>query len=607
MMRCSSIVLLAVLGFAAPVRAQPLWADTQGLSGRAFDTWFNEHKQLDYRLVYLNGFNVNGTTFHSARMVKETKTPLWKYAYGKSHDDFVKFRNDVHKQGYRQISLSGYLKGQAPAFAGAWVKDGLRTLESVSLNLTEKEYRDTIARQKMSGHLPAQVTGYADGAGSYRFAALFVPAGRAFWYECHDLTAEEYQKAIDETKTNKCRPISVTVYPTPAGLRFAVVLLQDGAEWFARHNLSFEDYKTEFNQAETAGFRPVSIAGYSDGNRGGPELFDQAMQKFMTERNIKAGTLTVSRGGKLLWSQGYGAKVDDPFRIASLTKPITAAAVRTLIREKKLSLDDKAFPLLGLKPLPGQTPDPRLNNITIGHLLDHQGGWDHAKTFDPMFESLKIAAALKAPAPPSPVDIVRYMMGQPLQFDPGSRKSYSNFGYCVLGRVIEKVSGKPCTAYIKDMLAPLGIRSVELGRTLPRFRNPREPAYLDPGKGRNVLDPQSEEKVPAPDGTFYLEAMDAHGGLTASAPDLVRFLEAYWVSGEKRSGNGYHYTFFGSLPGTFTMVMQRPNGVNVAVLFNQRADMSRRPYEQIEELMRDAADRQAVGSVRYAALWVKGG
>lgn len=198
------------------------------------------------------------------------------------------------------------------------------------------------------------------------------------------------------------------------------------------------------------------------------------------------------------------------------------------------------------------------------------------------------------------------MIGQPLQFDPGSKEKYSNFGYCVLGRVIEKVTGKPYMQYVREnLLIPLRITSVELGRSLPADRNPREPVYVDPGEGKNVIQPQSTALVPAPDGTFYLEAMDAHGGLIGSAPDLIRFLEAYWISGEPRRGNGQDATFFGSLPGTWTMVMQRPNGVNVVALFNQRTDPSGRDYSQIQSLLRSAADGLTAGGLQYAVVFVK--
>jgi hypothetical protein len=74
---------------------------------------------------------------------------------------------------------------------------------------------------------------------------------------------------------------------------------------------------------------------------------------------------------------------------------------------------------------------------------------------------------------------------------------------------------------------------------------------------------------PAADGAFSVEMMDAHGGLASTAADLSRFLHAYWISGEpRRPGQRASYIFFGSLPGTTAMAMQRPSGVDIAALFN---------------------------------------
>ena len=79
--------------------------------------------------------------------------------------------------------------------------------------------------------------------------------------------------------------------------------------------------------------------------------------------------------------------------------------------------------------------------ITTRHLLQHTGGWDRDKSFDPMFRPREISRTLGVASPPGPRDILRYRLGQPFEFDPGTRYAYSNFGYCVLGRVIEKVTG----------------------------------------------------------------------------------------------------------------------------------------------------------------------
>lgn len=121
---------------------------------------------------------------------------------------------------------------------------------------------------------------------------------------------------------------------------------------------------------------------------------------------------------------------------------------------------------------------------------------------------------------------------------------------------IEKVMKQPYAACIgQSVCGPLGIKDLKLGYAALRERDRREVSY-----------------PVAPD-AFPLDIMDAHGGLIASAPALCQFLEAYWINGNQRlPGQRANWTFFGSLPGTTSMVRQRQDGINVAVLFNGRRD-----------------------------------
>lgn len=338
--------------------------------------------------------------------------------------------------------------------------------------------------------------------------------------------------------------------------------------------------------------RPLPISGVPV-----PALvaFDDAMIRFMSDRGIRSGALAVSRNGVRILSHGYGqASPETPFRIASVVKPMTAAAIRKLLREGRLQPDTRVFPLLGILPTTGKTADPRLRDITVQHLLDHRGGWDRSLG-DPMFQSDRISKALGIPGPPTPDEIIRFMVGEPLQYVPGGPPppgcdAYSNFGYCVLGRVIEKVTGEPYLSYLqRAILSPIDIHSVQLARTLPANRHPLEPVYSDPGTGPDVFN--LRHSVPAPDGTFHIESMDSHGGLIAHAPDLIRFLDAYWMDGQPRKGGTGDWTFFGSLPGTWALVRQRPDGVNMAALFNQRSHPPGLKNETIREALDEAATR----------------
>lgn len=300
----------------------------------------------------------------------------------------------------------------------------------------------------------------------------------------------------------------------------------------------------------------------------GYDPVDKAVTDFMDRIDARAATAAVFVDGRMVYARGFGwrdkdrkvpARPDDLMRVASVSKPVTAALVKDLIRAKKLSPDTKVFPYLGLSPPAGAKPDPRLAEVTVQHLLDHKGGWDREQAPDPMFQVREVERALKLRAPAGPADVIRYMLGRPLQFAPGERAAYSNFGYCVLGRVVEKATGGSYAAALQKGIAePLKIADLKVGRTKAKDRDKREVWY------------------PVPDDMFSLEVMDAHGGIVASAPALGRFAQSYWITGERRKPGekGWHWIFFGSLPGTTAMLVQRPDGTDVAVLLNARRDAS---------------------------------
>src|SRR5690606_2114854 len=118
--------------------------------------------------------------------------------------------------------------------------------------------------------------------------------------------------------------------------------------------------------------------------------------------------------------------------------------------------------------------------------------------------------------------IVRYMMGQPLDFDPGTSYAYSSFGYAVLGRIVERITGGSYEQYVKEaVLEPAGATRMRLGRSLLADRAPGEVRYYDPATVNSVF--PGGGAVPVSYGGFNIEAMDAHGGWIASAVDLLRF------------------------------------------------------------------------------------
>jgi CubicO group peptidase (beta-lactamase class C family) len=283
-------------------------------------------------------------------------------------------------------------------------------------------------------------------------------------------------------------------------------------------------------QERTSGLVPVSGQSQSE-----LTSIDELMTDFVKEQHIPGAALAITRGSRLLYARGFGladrrrnqeVQPTDLFRIASISKPITAVAVLQLVEREKLELNASVWELLNL-PEPF---DKRWKLVTVWQLLHHAGGWDD-KIFDPMFQSARIARALNVSSPANQQDIISYMVGQPLQFEPGDHFAYANFGYCLLGRVIERVTGMSYESYVQNqVLAPLGILRMRLGRTLPSLRAPTEVSYYE-AKNRTApaVVGTIGEPVPLPYGAWSLEAMDSHGGWLASAIDLARFACAFDV------------------------------------------------------------------------------
>jgi len=364
----------------------------------------------------------------------------------------------------------------------------------------------------------------------------------------------------------------------------------------------------------------------------------------MQARKIPGGALAVVKDRRLVYARGYGlgdreqremARATSLFRIASISKPITAVAVLKLVEHGKLDLDARVWDCLDLRSwIPvGKKTDERWRQITLRQLLQHTGGWDRDKSFDPMFRSRMIAKELGVASPPAPRDIIRYMLGQPLDFDPGTRYAYSNFGYCLLGRVIETFAGLDYEKSVQqDVLAPLGIRRMRIGRSLAEHQVKDEVRYYLPQEetAGSVFD-TTQGKVPWPYGGFCLESMDAHGGWIASAVDLARFAAAFhdptrcpllrhatiqpmyapppppasrnddgsledsyygcgWLVRPVGKGGRANYWHTGSLPGTHTLLVRRHDGLSWAVLFNQRSNDKNLPYSAIDSALHRAAD-----------------
>jgi N-acyl-D-amino-acid deacylase len=274
---------------------------------------------------------------------------------------------------------------------------------------------------------------------------------------------------------------------------------------------------------------------------------NSAILHLMKKYGLPGGALAIMKDGRLAMANGYGwadqekhsrAKPETLFRIASVSKTITGVAVLKLVQDGRIGLGEKVFEILDdYLPPEGTEIDPRIRDITVRHLLHHIGGWDPEKAGDPQFMTREIAEVWGLPSPVSPQTVIRYWIKQPLQFTPGTEYHYSNFGYNVLGRIIEKVTGQTYQDYANStILMPLGIRRMQIGQSLREQRAKDEAAYYAPS-GAPLVDSVFPVlgKVPQAYGGWSHPALDAHGGWIASVVDLLRFVRGVEGSGGQSS------------------------------------------------------------------------
>ncbi len=329
-----------------------------------------------------------------------------------------------------------------------------------------------------------------------------------------------------------------------------------------------------------------------------PELsvIDTTMTDFMQVNAILTASVGIVRNEKVIYYRSFGWQDENAsvpvahnvvMRIASVTKPITAAAIRQLIADGFIGLNERVFTVNGqtgiLDITPFGTPDPRLDQITVNHLLQHYGGWDRNApgVGDLTYKELQIASEMNIASPPGRMATVSWIMGQPLQSTPGTTYAYSNIGYLLLGMIVEARTGMTLNEYFElEIFTPIGVvpDEVQLGRTFKSDQDVREPWYDNTGfQSSNVFYPifSNDQIVDTPYGGWHHEARVGQGGQVASAYAMLKYLDVYQVNGSDIGGprpapGGWRWNHTGSLTGTNSIARQRGDGVNYVILFNRR-------------------------------------
>jgi uncharacterized protein (TIGR03437 family) len=270
---------------------------------------------------------------------------------------------------------------------------------------------------------------------------------------------------------------------------------------------------------------------------------DATVGNFMNLNGLPGGAVAITYKDHLIFAKSYGymdvdnalfAQPDSRFRVASVSKAITAMGILKLVHDGQLSLDDQPFPFPGVGPVIGGSYNSALSRPsgpTVDEMLHHAGGWDRDIGPDLMgYDTLHTVEGFiqNSTAPPDCTNLLRYVESQPLQFTPGTRVDYSNVGFCALSEVIRETSGASYIDYMqKNVLSPLGMDDTTLGSTQQSKQQDREAVYYDTTDAAlpSLFAPYAT--VPPPYSNIgSLEAQQGGGGLVSTAIDLAHFTGA---------------------------------------------------------------------------------
>ena len=584
--------------------AQNPWVARHGLTAGQYQTEFDKWDKLGYRLMQVSGYGVDNQARYAAIWEKKAG-PAYAARHGLTGAQYQQEFNQKKNQGYRLTMVDGYGVGGQARYAAIWEKINGPAYEARH-GLTSAQYQAEFNKWKGEGYRLTLVEGYGVGSQTL-YAAIWEKKNGPAYEARHGLTAAQYQQEFNHWTGQGYRLTHVSGYTVGGDDRYAAIWEKTGGPaWLARHGLNGANYQTAFDNAYYRAYKLKLVSGYAEGNsaryaaifestgawsQSGLKTIDDTVKTFVNKYDVPGASIAVTKDGRLVFAQGYGHANKEQsleagplhlFRLASVSKPITSVAIMRLVEKGKLKLADKVF---GQGALLGTTYGSnaygaREKDITVQQLLEHTAGgttWNNKSddgSGDPMFQETSKNHA----------ELIGWVLDNRNPSDtPGTTYSYSNFGYCVLGRIIEKVTGQTYEAWVKaNVLNGAGASDMHIAGDTEAERRANEVKYY----GGNVYG-------------MKVRRMDAHGGWAGNPVDLLRFMVrvdgfntkpdmlqagtiATMTTGSTANSgyakgwgvNGTTWSHGGSLPGTSTVLWRNGGGLTMAFLMNTRSSDS---------------------------------
>ncbi|CAF1265085.1 unnamed protein product [Adineta steineri] len=575
----------------------PPFVARHSLTSSQYQDLFSSLTQQYYRLLYISGYTVSNEERFAAYFEKSSG-PSQICRHGMNSSQYQQAFDDATTKKYNLVLVNGYTDSNGDdKYVAIWEKPvgsapSLVARHGMTTEQYQKEFNDWTGK----GFRLTHVSGYAY-KNSARYAAIFEKVTNSpTWSARHGLTANQYQAEFNaQTKAGFVLVLVSGYFVNGIDYYAAIFEKKASYPWIARHAMSSKTYQGEFTNNHYQGYRLKVICGYAKGNTDlyaaiwenpnmkGEDLsfIDSQIQDYMSKNSTPGLSIAITYQERLVFAKGFGyadtatgEKVhpNHLFRIASVSKSMTAIAIMKLIEQGKFSLNSKVFGSSGLlETIYGSKPyGQRVLNITVKHLLEHTSGFSNDGG-DPMFMNTDL----------SQKDLISWVLDNRTPKNvPGTTYEYLNFGYTLLGRIIEKSSGQTYELFLRNQI----------------FNNASQTSKMLIG-GDSIADKKPNEVTYYPSSAYnlLLRRMDAHGGWIARPMDLVCILTrtdqsniksdilnsntitTMWTGSSANSGYGKGWILDstyrghnGAMSGTIAFLVRRNNGISYAFTVNIR-------------------------------------
>lgn len=518
------------------------WASGRNYTSTAFSQQFNQRKSEGYRMIDIEVDEVGGQARYAAIWQKNTDQRGWAAYRDLSHEAFSQKWNEYKDQGFRLIDQESYILNGRRYYAGVWMENVENAPWLSYRNVSSEDFSEKFDTYTRQGFRMIDIEAYPQGRGT-SYAAVWVKNTENLgWYTHRGMTSSDFSEKFETYAQRGFRLLDVESYRVNNQQRYAGIWVRNtnGRGWLANRNLTADSFGDMWKARKDEGYRLVDFEAYPTGsgtryagiwrqNNERPSWrakadVDAAVKGYQEQFNIPGVSVAIMHKGDLVYARGFGyadieqqktAHAGTIYRLASVSKPITAALTGRLVDQGLLDWDDSTrtyAPTL-----------PTFHTHSVRQLMNHRSGVRHYASTDYQDKcdlSVTPSNSWKDSSDTqysSATAAANLFSNDALLFEPDDQRCYSTHAYTLLGAALEGAANRSYAQLVAQEL------NQGLGLSTLRVEN-RTQANGDRAQLYQTKATADQNSVPAtPDNISWKQP---GGGLEASSIDVARFGQA---------------------------------------------------------------------------------